>query len=63
MEDEVRRAAAEYFDRLTEAAGRLTDQARHVYSLSHEYARDHPTGMIAGAFGIGLIVGLLLDRD
>lgn len=55
--------ATEYLEKLTETATRLTEQARNVYAISQDYARDHPMGLIAGAFGVGLLLGILLDRD
>lgn len=55
--------ATEYLEKLTEAATRLTEQARNVYSASQDYARDHPMGLIAGAFALGVLLGVLLDRD
>ncbi len=63
IEEEVRSAATEYFENLTEAAGRLTQQAREMYRSSHSYAGDHPASFVAGAFGLGVLLGFLLGRD
>ena len=63
IEEEVRSAATEYFENLTEAAGRLTQQAREMYKTSHSYAGDHPASFVAGAFGVGILLGFLLGRD
>ncbi len=62
-EADVQSAATEYFETLTEAASRLTEQAREMYRISHSFASDHPAAFIAGAFGLGVLLGVLFDRD
>ena len=62
-EEEVQRMATEYYQKLSEAATRLTEQSRKLYDMSHDYARQHPVELIAGAFVAGLVVGLLTGRD
>lgn len=63
MSEEAQRVATEYYRKLSEAAARLTEQSKQLYDMSHEYAREHPVGVIAGAFVAGLLVGLISNRD
>lgn len=61
--EEVQQAAMDYYTKLTDAAARLSEQAEHVYDLSHSYAREHPVGTILGALGVGVLLGVLFDRS
>ncbi len=55
-------AAAEAFDRLSEAATQLAGQARHVYNTTQDYVRRHPGGPLLGALAFGVVLGVLLSR-
>lgn len=63
LSEEAQRVATEYYQKLSEAAARLTEQSKQLYDMSHEYAREHPVGLIAGAFVAGLLVGLISNRN
>ncbi len=56
-------AAAEAYEKLTETATQLTDQARGVYETSQESVRQYPAGFVLGAFALGCFLGALLGRD
>jgi ElaB/YqjD/DUF883 family membrane-anchored ribosome-binding protein len=54
--------ANEYYERLTEAAGRLSEHATDAYDSGRLLIRDHPASSLVGAFAVGVIVGLLSNR-
>lgn len=55
-------AAADAYVSLAETAHRLSEQARTLYEHRDEVVREHPAGLLAGAFGLGLLVALLAGR-
>lgn len=55
--------AAEYYERLTESAAQLTEQAQQLYGSSQSYVQNHPGPTVSSAFVVGLLVGLLVGRD
>ena len=56
-------AAAESYDKLSEAAAQLTEQARSVYGTSQDSVRRNPVSYVLGAFALGCVLGVLLGRD
>ncbi len=56
-------AAAESYDKLSEAAAQLTEQARGVYETSQDSVRRNPVSYVLGAFALGCVLGVLLGRD
>lgn len=55
--------AAEYYERLTETAAQLADEAQQLYGNSQTYVQDHPGPTVGSAFFVGLLVGLLAGRS
>lgn len=37
-------------------------KAKDVHATSEDYVREHPTRCVLGAFGVGLLIGLLARR-
>lgn len=60
--EKLQEVATEYIEQLSEAATVVADQAREVYSSSQDYVREHPGGVILGAFAVGVVLGALLGR-
>jgi ElaB/YqjD/DUF883 family membrane-anchored ribosome-binding protein len=60
--ESVQQAATEYYQKLAESAGQLTEQARELYDASHTYVRDHPGASLVGAFAVGVLIGWLSAR-
>lgn len=54
--------ASEYYDRLTETAEQLSVQASEAYDSGRLLVRDNPGRSLVGAFIVGIVVGLLLNR-
>ncbi|MFC4994007.1 DUF883 family protein [Rubritalea tangerina] len=52
---EVKLAAADKYEQ-----GKA--KAKDVHASSEEYVRQHPTKCVLGAFGVGLLIGLLARR-
>ncbi len=61
--EQLQAAAAESYEKLSEAAVQLTEQARNVYQASQDSVRQNPVGYALGAFALGCILGVLLGRD
>jgi ElaB/YqjD/DUF883 family membrane-anchored ribosome-binding protein len=59
----LQEVAIEYFNRLGDTAGDLTEQVQKVYSSSRQYVGSHPGSTVGGAFLFGVLIGFLLDRD
>ncbi len=56
-------AAAESYDKLSEAVAQLTEQARGVYETSQDSVRHNPVSYVLGAFALGCVLGVLLGQD
>lgn len=61
--EQLQSAAAESYEKLSEAAAQLTEQARTVYLASQDSVRRNPVGYALGAFALGCILGVLLGRE
>jgi ElaB/YqjD/DUF883 family membrane-anchored ribosome-binding protein len=48
--------------RLTEAEHRIVDQAKHAAKATDHWVHDHPWYAVGVAAGIGLLVGLVINR-
>lgn len=48
--------------RLTEAEHRVVDQAKHAAKATDTWVHEHPWSAIGVAAGIGLLVGLVINR-
>ena len=55
--------AAQSYEKLTQTAAQLTDQAHDLYETSQAAVRDNPAPFALGAFGVGLLLGFLFARD
>ena len=61
--EQLQSAAAESYEKLSEAATQLTDQARSIYLTRQDSVRRNPVGYALGAFALGCILGVLFGRD
>jgi hypothetical protein len=61
--DDLQAMAADYYRRLTGTADQITRQARTVYDTGRGYVRSYPLGTFAGAFVVGVVIGVLMGRD
>lgn len=52
---QVKQAASEKYEQ-------SKAKAQDIHSSSEEYIREHPTKCVLGAFGVGLLIGLLARR-
>ena len=61
----LQQLAAEYYERLTEAAEQLAEQARQLQAVhqAKAYVKDHPGTSLFGVFVSGVLIGLLTGRD
>lgn len=62
LEDTLLTTADRYYERLTEAAERLSSQAADAFDSGRLFVRDHPGRTVLGAFAIGVIVAVLSRR-
>lgn len=56
-------AAGEYYERLAETALRLSAQAEEAYVSGRTLIRSHPGATVLGAFAVGIVIGLLSNRE
>lgn len=54
--------ATEYYDRLMESAGRLSERASHALDGGRRLIRDNPGSTFVGAFVVGVVVGMIRNR-
>lgn len=57
--EELQRAAVEAYERLGEAAERLSEGAVEAYDLSRAFVRDNPGSAVFGGFVVGVLLGFL----
>ena len=61
--EQLQVAATESYEKLSETAAQLTEQARSVYTTGQEHVREKPLAYVVGAFAFGCLLGVLLGRD
>ncbi len=54
--------ASEYYDRLMESAGRLSEQASNAFDGGRRLVRKNPGSTFIGAFVVGVVVGMIRNR-
>jgi len=54
--------SAEYYDKLHDAAEQLSEYATELYESGKGYVKTNPTTTILGAFGVGVLIGLLIGK-
>lgn len=38
------------------------EKARQIHTTAEDYVREHPTKSVLGAFGVGILIGLVIRR-
>lgn len=61
--DELQAAVENAYDRLGEAATELTERLTDAYSAGRAFVRDNPASTVAGAFAVGIVLGLIASDD
>ncbi len=61
--DEMQAAVENAYDRLGEAATELTERLTDAYSAGRAFVRDNPASTVAGAFAVGIVLGLIASDD
>ena len=61
--EQLQALAAEYYDRLADTAEQLNQQVRELYDAGSGYVRKHPGSAALVAFGLGVLLGFLSNRD
>ena len=54
--------STEYYNKLHDAAEQLSGYATELYDAGKGYVKTYPTSTILGAFGVGVLIGLLIGR-
>ncbi len=60
---EMQKVATDYFQRLTDSATAVSEQARSLYQNSEVYVREHPASSLLGAVGVGLLIGFFSGKE
>lgn len=61
--DELQAAVEDAYARLGETALELTDRLSEAYAAGRAFVRDNPASTVAGAFAVGIVLGLLSSDD
>lgn len=61
--DELRRSAAEAYHLLSDATSEVSARIVDAYDASRAFIRDNPLSTVAGAFAVGIVLGLLSSDE
>lgn len=61
--EELERAAAEAYEELGRAAGKIGDRAADAYASSRTFVRENPGGTMLTSFVIGVVLGVFFSSE